>query len=46
VAQLSDSVAALRAEQRALRAALCAAAPPLPWADAWCDRTHGATPHA
>jgi hypothetical protein len=46
VAQLSDSLAALRAEQRALRHALCAAAPQQAWADAWCDRTHGAPPPA
>lgn len=36
LAQASDSLAALRAEQRALRAALCAVPPP--WAVNFCER--------
>ncbi len=38
VAQLSDSLAAVRAEQRDVRAALCAAQPRPAWAEALCER--------
>jgi len=39
VEQLSDSLAQLRAEQAALRAALCSHAAPPEWAVPFCERT-------